>query len=93
MFEKFISSQHMAEFCALSPVPVLGWGVEIKAGGLSDSIAQSLVDNRIVAVHGHGCFAVGQLLDEALNFTTGLEEACQIICLMKTLSPSIPKPE
>jgi len=93
MIEKVISSPYLEEFCALSPVPVIGWGMEIKAGGLADLIASSLRENHIVVVHGHGSFAIGTLLDEALNCTTGLEEACAVICLMKSLgaTPAIKK--
>jgi L-fuculose-phosphate aldolase len=85
LMEKVISSSYIAEFCALNPVPVIGWGMEVKAGGLSEQISEALKDNQIVAVHGHGSFAIGSLLDEALNWTTGLEEACKVLCLMKSL--------
>jgi L-fuculose-phosphate aldolase len=66
-------------------VPVLGWNMEITPGGLADIIAQALKRHRIVMVHGHGSFAIGQLLDEAYSFTTALEESCQVICLLKSL--------
>ena len=85
MIEKEISSSHLEDFCALDRVPVLGWGAEVKPGGLSDIIAEGLKDRQIVIVHGHGSFAVGQLLDEAYNSTTGLEEACEILCLMRSM--------
>jgi L-fuculose-phosphate aldolase len=90
MLEKVISSSYLAEFCALNPVPVIGWGMEIKAGGLSEHIAEALKDNHIIAVHGHGSFAIGTLLDDALNNTTNLEEACAVICLMRTLGAVAP---
>jgi L-fuculose-phosphate aldolase len=89
MVEKYISSDHLEDFFALGKVPVLGWGVEVKPGGLSDMIAESLKDHRVVVVRGHGSFAVGQLLDEAFNCTTGLEEACEILCLMKSMQIKI----
>lgn len=66
-------------------VPVLGWHMEVKPGGLVDIIAQALTQRRIVMVHGHGNFATGQLLEEAYNYTATLEESCQIICLLKSL--------
>ena len=66
-------------------VPVLGWNMEIAPGGLADVIAQALKRHRIVVVHGHGSFAIGQLLDEAYSFTTALEEGCQVTCLLKSL--------
>jgi L-fuculose-phosphate aldolase len=69
----------------LGKIPVLGWNMEVKPGGLADVIAQALKQRRIVMVHGHGSFAIGQLLEEAQNYTTSLEESCQVICLLKSL--------
>ena len=66
-------------------VPVLGWHMNVKPGGLADIIARALKEHRIVMVHGHGSFAIGQLLEEAHNCTTTLEESCQVICLLKSL--------
>ena len=66
-------------------VPVVGWHTEVKLGGLADIIAQALKQAGIVMVHGHGNFATGQLLEEAHNHTTALEESCQVICLLKSL--------
>jgi len=72
----------------LGRVPVIGWHMEVKPGGLADIIAQTLTQHRIVIVHSHGSFAIGQLLDEAWNYTTALEESCQVICLSKSLGAS-----
>ncbi len=69
-------------------VPVIGWHMQVKPGGLADIIAQALKQYRIIMVHGHGSFAIGQLLDEAHNYTTTLEESCQVICLLKSLQVS-----
>jgi L-fuculose-phosphate aldolase len=69
----------------LGRVPVLGWHMEVKPGGLAEIIAQALRRHRIVMVHGHGSFAIGQLLGEAHNYTTTLEESCRVICLLKSL--------
>ena len=69
-------------------VPVLGWHMEVRPGGLADIIAQTLKQHRIVMVHGHGSFAIGQLLEEAHNCTTALEESSQVICLLKSLQVS-----
>ena len=71
--------------CIVGRVPVLGWHMEVKLGGLADIIAQALKQCRIVMVHGHGSFAIGQLLEEAHNCTTTLEESCQVICLLRSL--------
>ena len=64
-------------------VPVVGWHMEVRPGGLTDIIAQALTQRRIVMVYGHGSFAIGQLLEEAQSYTTLLEESCRIICLLR----------
>ena len=73
---------------AIGTVPVLGWNVEVKPGCLAEEIAQALKRHRIVMVHGHGSFAIGQLLEEAYNYTTILEESCRILCLLRSLQVS-----
>jgi len=75
----------------LGRVPVLGWNMEVKPGGLADIIAKALKQHHIVMVHGHGSFAVGQLLEEAHDCTATLEESCQVICLLKSLQVGVPK--
>lgn len=85
MSEKDISSSHLEDFCALGTVPVIGWDMEVKPGGLAENISEALKDHRIVVVRGHGSFAVGQLLAEAFDCTTALEEACEILCLIKSM--------
>jgi L-fuculose-phosphate aldolase len=66
-------------------VPVLGWNMEVKPGGLAKIIAEVLKNHRVVMVHGHGCFATGQLLEDAFNCTTTLEECSQVNCLLTSL--------
>jgi len=66
-------------------VPVLGWHMKVRSGGLANIIAEALKQERIVMVHGHGSFAVGQLLEEAYSCTTTLEESCRVICLLRSL--------
>ncbi len=69
----------------LNHIPVLVWDMEVKPGGQADIIAQALKKCRTIMVCGHGSFAIGQLLEEAHNCTTMLEESCQVICLLKSL--------
>jgi len=78
-------------FSIVGQVPVLGWHMEVTPGGVADIIAQALKQHQIVMVHGHGSFAISQLLDEAHNYTTILEESCRIICLLRSLQASSPK--
>jgi len=69
-------------------VPVIGWDVEVRPGGLAHTIAEVLKQHRIVMVRGHGSFATGQLLEEAHNYTTALEESCQVLCLLRSIQVS-----
>jgi L-fuculose-phosphate aldolase len=69
----------------IGKVPVLGYGMEVAPGSLADVIARALKRHRIVMVYGHGSFAIGQLLEEAYNFTTVLEASCQVSCLLRSL--------
>jgi L-fuculose-phosphate aldolase len=85
MAEREIFSEKLEVFCVLGKVPVVGWGMEVKPGALADVISGALQDYHIVAVHGHGTFAVGPILDEAFNSTTLLEEGSEILCVMKSM--------
>ena len=69
-------------------VPIVGWHMETKPGGLADIIAWALKQHRIIMVHGHGSYAIGQLLEEPYNLTTALEESCQVLCLLRSLQVS-----
>ena len=51
-------------------------------------MAKALQQHRIVMVHNHGSFAVGQLLEEAYNLTTALEHSSQVLCLTRSLQVS-----
>jgi len=72
-------------------VPVLGWHMEVKPGGLADIIATALKQCHVIMIHGHGSFAIGQLLDTAHRYTTMLEESCLVICLLKSLKVTPPE--
>ena len=69
-------------------VPVLGWEMKVEPGGLAEMIAGALMENRVIMVHGHGSFAVGQLLEDAFKCTTALEETSQVNWLLKSLQVS-----
>lgn len=88
LLEKVIEPQSVEGREAIGAVPVLGWDVEVQPGSMADVIAEALVRHRIVMVRGHGSFAIGQLLEEAYNYTSTLEESCQIIVLLRSLKAS-----
>lgn len=66
-------------------VPVVGWNIEEESGNLENIVARTLKQHRIIMVHNHGSFAIGQLLEEAYNFTTALEQSSQVLCLSRSL--------
>jgi L-fuculose-phosphate aldolase len=86
--QSVITSEHLEQLSGIGPVPVLGWKTEVRSANLADAIADALRGKLIIVVYGHGTFAVGQLLEEALNCTTSLEEGCEIICLLKSIQKS-----
>ena len=69
----------------LGRVPVLGWHMDVKPGGMADIISHSLKQCKLVIARGHGSFAIGQLLEEAHDYTTTIEESCRVICLLRSL--------
>jgi L-fuculose-phosphate aldolase len=58
---------------------------DIVAGILSQEIARSLAECPVIIVKGHGTFAVGQTLDEAVQLTLALESDATDICRMRGL--------
>ncbi|MGI2336017.1 MAG: aldolase [Dehalogenimonas sp.] len=74
-----------AELYELGTIKVLGWNENVKPGCLSETIAQTLKTQKLALVYGHGTFAIGADLEEASKYTAGLEEACQVLWLVKTL--------
>ena len=73
----------------IGQVPVLGGHTNSRPCEQADVIAQALKEHRIVLVRGYGSFATGQLLEEAHNYTTILEQSCQVLCLLKSLSGNV----
>jgi L-fuculose-phosphate aldolase len=76
------------DFSLIGTVPVVEWNVDTKTKRPADIVAQALKQHRIIMVHNHGSFAIGQLLEEAYNFTTALEQSSQVLCLMRSLQVS-----
>ncbi|MCJ7654477.1 MAG: aldolase [Dehalococcoidia bacterium] len=69
----------------LAKVPVIAFGKTSKPGECAEEIAEALITHKIVLVRGHGSFAAGQLLEEAYQYTTALEESCRLLYLLKAL--------
>jgi L-fuculose-phosphate aldolase len=68
----------------LHKVPVIS--SEIASGSaMAGIVAESLQKYKITMVRGHGCFAIGQLLEEAYQWVSCLEESAMVIYYSRTL--------
>ncbi len=52
---------------------------------LAEIVATALKRYKIVVVRGHGCFSTGQLLEEAYQWASCLEESSQILYYLRTI--------
>ena len=52
---------------------------------LAEAVAEALKKCKIVCVKGHGTFAVGKSLDEALFLTSSLEFSCKLLFITYTM--------
>ena len=69
----------------LHKVPVVAAEFASGSPELVEKVPSALQQYKIVMLRGHGCFSVGQTLDEAFQWVSCLEEACQIIMAAKTI--------
>lgn len=75
----------MEGYHLLPQVPILKIPQSATTEQRAKEIAKALKENRIIIAQGHGTFAIGQLLEEAYQLTTALEQSCRIICLLRAL--------
>jgi L-fuculose-phosphate aldolase len=72
----------------LHRVPVVA--SEIASGSqLAEVVAAPLKQYKIIMVRGHGCFSTGQLLEEAYQWASCLEESSQVIYYLRTLGGEV----
>ena len=69
----------------LHKAPVLTAEHTIGSQELENKLPLLLQEYKVVMVRGHGSFAVGQMLEEAYQWTSSLESACRILYLTRTL--------
>lgn len=68
----------------IAGIPVVGTGVALVPGAFQDEIASALTRHSLVMVRGHGSFAIGKTLDEAVRITIEFEEKCRGLAMDKT---------
>jgi L-fuculose-phosphate aldolase len=84
--ERGVTPVHNEGLAGLKWIPVVGTSVRGKEGGEDPTgIAAQLKSWPSVIVRGHGAFAVGASLDEALYRMFLLEDVCKIACIVQSL--------
>lgn len=69
----------------LHKVPVIAAEFASGSAEMAEKLPAVLQEYKIVMLRGHGCFSIGQTLDEAFQWVSCLEESCQIIVAAKAI--------
>lgn len=69
----------------LHKVPVVECKMTAGSSEMANVVSQALKEYKIVMLRGHGCFAIGQMLEEAAYLTSALENSCKILAILKML--------
>jgi L-fuculose-phosphate aldolase len=85
--ERFIPSDSEGAIL-LREIPVIRAKQAVASQEVAREAAASLRDHRVVMVAGHGSFAIGRSLEEALSVTTTLEMSAKIAVLVRSLGGS-----
>ncbi len=70
----------------LGEIPVVVAGKTISSVGsreVGKALARALMKGPVAMVKGHGSFAAGKTLEEALCYTSALEDSCKIILALR----------
>ncbi len=67
----------------LPKVPILSPSITIASKELEKSLPEILKNNKIAIIKGHGSFASGNSLEEALQWTSSLQHSCKIMCIAR----------
>jgi L-fuculose-phosphate aldolase len=83
--DEFVPVDNEASYL-LKRVPVISEEFASGTPEMANSLAKALESYKIVMLRGHGSFAIGQTMDEALHWSSTLEEACQIALFAKLIN-------
>lgn len=70
-------------------VPVLNFEYGSASKEMEKELPKALAHYKIVLVHGHGAFAVGNFLEDALHYTHSLENIAKIIYIVKVMGGNL----
>ncbi|MBI2847379.1 MAG: aldolase [Chloroflexi bacterium] len=84
LLEKEIVPEDVEGSFLLGKVPVVD-PKGLKTEELASAVAVALAGHKVIMVSGHGSFAVGQGLEEALQRAFALEESSHVLVLLKAM--------
>ena len=70
----------------LKKVPVVEEEFASGTPQMAKVVSEALKAYKAIMLRGHGCFAIGQTLDEAFQWVSALEEASKIIVMAKLIN-------
>ena len=70
----------------LKKIPVVTEEFPSGTPEMANKVAEALKNYKIIMLRGHGSFATGQTLDEAFQWSSTLEESCQIELAVKQIN-------
>lgn len=73
----------------LHRVPVVQTELTIGSTQMAEILSESLKEHKIVMLRGHGCFAIGHMLEEAFQWCSSLEASASIICHLHSLGGEV----
>jgi L-fuculose-phosphate aldolase len=68
-------------------IQVIGAGLTVGSDEVAEKLPPLLQNYKAAMLRGHGSFAVGQMLEEAFQWTSSLEASCKTLYLHRLLSP------
>ncbi|MDO8674435.1 MAG: aldolase [Dehalococcoidia bacterium] len=67
----------------LGTIPVIKANLIVVSQETVELVPSALKEAKAVMIRGHGCFAIGQSLEEAFHWTSVLEHSCRIAFLLQ----------
>jgi ribulose-5-phosphate 4-epimerase/fuculose-1-phosphate aldolase len=68
-------------------IPVVSAALTVGSDEVEEMLPPLLENYKAAMVRGHGSFAVGQMLEEAYQWTSSLEASCKALFLRRLLAP------
>ena len=73
-------------------IPVIATELTVGSDEVAERLPPILQDYKVAVLRGHGSFAVGQMLEEAFQWTSSLEATCRVILYARMLGLEVRGP-